>query len=101
DIAGRAFPAGRQVGFLAQEVEGVLPELVHTDAQGYKSVAYINLVPLLVEAIKTQQKQRDGDRTAIDALQAENAQLRAQLASLAAAVRDLQAARTPAPARLK
>jgi len=42
----------RYLGVLAQEVEAVLPEAVHTDAQGYKAVAYGNMVALLIEAIK-------------------------------------------------
>lgn len=42
----------RHVGILAQEVEVVLPEAVHTDAQGHKAVAYGNMVALLIEAIK-------------------------------------------------
>ena len=46
-----------QIGFIAQEVEKVFPELVATDANGYKSVAYQNMVPVLVETIKEQQKQ--------------------------------------------
>lgn len=41
------------VGVIAQEVETVLPQLVDTDEQtGMKSVAYSNMVGLLVEAIK-------------------------------------------------
>lgn len=52
----RSFPDGRQVGFIAQEVEKVLPEVVSTDAKGFKSVAYQNVVPVLVEAVKQQQK---------------------------------------------
>ncbi len=39
-------------GFLAQEVEEVLPELVHTDKDGIKSVDYIAVIPLLVNAIQ-------------------------------------------------
>jgi hypothetical protein len=50
-------PTGRQVGLIAQEVERSLPEVVRTDAEGYKSLSYQNLVPVLVEAIKEQQKQ--------------------------------------------
>jgi hypothetical protein len=33
------FPGGKQIGFIVQEVEQVLPELVTTDRNGYKSVA--------------------------------------------------------------
>jgi len=46
-------------GVIAQEVEKVLPEVVHTDADGMKSVAYGNVVGVLIEAIKEQQKQID------------------------------------------
>jgi hypothetical protein len=46
-----------QVGFIAQEVEAVLPALVSTGKDGYKSVAYSNAVPVLVEAVKEQQTQ--------------------------------------------
>ena len=46
-------------GVIAQEVEKVLPEVVHTDAEGMKSVAYGNVVGVLIEAIKEQQKQID------------------------------------------
>jgi hypothetical protein len=42
----------KQVGFIAQEVEKVLPEVVHTNEEGIKSLAYQNMVPVLVEAIK-------------------------------------------------
>lgn len=41
-----------QLGLLAQEVEQVYPELVSTDAQGYKAVNYAQLAPVLIEAIK-------------------------------------------------
>jgi hypothetical protein len=43
----RALPATPQLGFLAQEVEAVLPQLVSTDAQGYKGVAYAHVTTLL------------------------------------------------------
>ena len=47
----------RQTGVIAQEVEKVLPEAVSTNEEGIKSVAYGNMVGLLVEAIKEQQEQ--------------------------------------------
>jgi hypothetical protein len=49
-------PEGRQLGLIAQEVERVVPEAVTTDDQGYKSVAYDTLTPLLIEAVKAQQR---------------------------------------------
>jgi hypothetical protein len=47
----------RHTGVIAQEVETVLPEAVMTDEKGIKSVAYGNMVGLLIEAMKEQQKQ--------------------------------------------
>lgn len=44
--------SGRQIGVVAQEVEEVFPEVVHTDSQGYKSVEYNKLVAPLIEAVK-------------------------------------------------
>jgi hypothetical protein len=40
------------IGVIAQEVEKVFPQLVHTDPEGYKSVEYGNLVAPLIEAVK-------------------------------------------------
>ena len=45
----------KHIGVIAQEIEKVLPELVNTDDNGYKSVEYANITPLLIEAIKEQQ----------------------------------------------
>lgn len=43
---------GLQAGFIAQDVEAVLPHLVGTDESGYKSVNYIGIIPYLTNAIK-------------------------------------------------
>ncbi len=50
------FSDGKQIGLIAQEVEKVLPELVHTNEDGYKSVEYFQLTAVLIEAVKEQQK---------------------------------------------
>jgi hypothetical protein len=42
----------RQTGVVAQEVLEVLPEAVHGDEEGHYSVAYGNMVGLLIESIK-------------------------------------------------
>ena len=39
-------------GVLAQEVEKILPQAVNEDEYGVKRVAYNNIIPLLIEAIK-------------------------------------------------
>ncbi len=45
------------IGFIAQEVQQVVPEVVFQGADGYFSVDYSKLTPLLVEAVKEQQNQ--------------------------------------------
>jgi len=52
-------PSERKLGFIAQEVEAIIPELVKTNENGFKSVDYVSVIPVLVEAIKEQQKQID------------------------------------------
>jgi hypothetical protein len=51
--------ASRRFGFVAQDVKEVFPELVSKDAKGYLNVDYIGLIPVMVEALKEQQKQID------------------------------------------
>ena len=44
-------------GLTAQEVQQVFPQLVSTDEKGYLSLDYVGLVPVLIDALKTQQQQ--------------------------------------------
>jgi hypothetical protein len=53
--AGEDRGKGKNIGFIAQDVEKVAPELVYTVAEGHKSLSYDRFLPLLVEAIKEQQ----------------------------------------------
>jgi|TARA_Y100000022_G_C13192115_1_gene348548 hypothetical protein len=41
-----------EIGVIAQEVEKIVPEAVVENEDGFKSVAYGNLVALLIESIK-------------------------------------------------
>ena len=47
------------IGLLAQDVEKIIPQIVSTDTSKnqLKSLAYIELIPVLIEAIKEQQTQ--------------------------------------------
>lgn len=45
-----------RLGVIAQDVEKVLPEAVTTDSDGLKSVYYEQLIALLIEAVKEQDK---------------------------------------------
>lgn len=42
----------REIGFLAQEVEAVLPEVVMTDDEGNKLINYTALIPILTSSIQ-------------------------------------------------
>ncbi len=48
----KQFTNTKQIGFIAQDLEKIYPEMVFTDEKGYKSVDYSRLTPVLVEAIK-------------------------------------------------
>ncbi len=52
DFPEKSFKEGRDLGVIAQEVEEVFPEVVNTDRNGFKSVAYSKLISPIIEAIK-------------------------------------------------
>jgi hypothetical protein len=45
-----------KIGFIAQDVKDIFPELVSEDEDGYLSLSYVGLIPVMVEAIKEQQE---------------------------------------------
>jgi hypothetical protein len=73
------FSKDRQLGFIAQEVEKVVPELVHTDSKGYKSMSYNKLTAVIVEAMKEMKKVSDEK---ITSLEKENRSLKKRIASM-------------------
>ena len=70
-------------GFIAQEIEKVFPDLVGTDSNGFKTVNYSGVIPVLTEAIKTQQEE-------IESLKSENEQLKSTLEQLLKRVEALE-----------
>ena len=62
-----------QIGFIAQDLENIFPEIVRTNDEGYKSVDYSKLAPVLVEALKEQQSMilalQDANKQLLDRLQ--------------------------------
>ena len=79
-------PSKREVGVIAQEVEKVLPEVVSEDAQGYKSVDYSKLTPLLIEATKAQQVQIELLKSQDEAKQAQIESQQSQIEALKALI---------------
>lgn len=59
-------------GVIAQEVEQVLPNAVHTDAAGMKTVEYDQLLAPLIESIKQQQAEIKSLRYEIEKLKTSN-----------------------------
>lgn len=45
----------QNIGFIAQQLQEVFPDLVEEDSNNYLHVDYIGLIPILVESIKEQQ----------------------------------------------
>lgn len=58
-------------GFLAQEVKEVFPELVYEDKDGSLSVDYIGLIPIIVEAVKSQNQLINDQNNVISELKSE------------------------------
>ncbi len=79
DFPDLNFPQGSQLGVIAQDVEKVLPQLVYSGPDGYKSVSYEKLTPVLIEAIKDQQKQIESYKSQIQSLQAKVDHIEAML----------------------
>ena len=75
----------RKIGFIAQEVEEVVPEVVLTDStEDYKkSIAYQNLTALLTEGIKEQQAEFSTFRAHFYTLSCEHSTIKSQFMTLA------------------
>ncbi len=56
------------IGFLAQDVQNIFPELVSTDEDGYLSLDYMGLIPILVEAVKELNDNYEKDKTDLESL---------------------------------
>ncbi len=56
---------GTHYGFIAQEVDTVLPSIVHEDHNGIKSVSYTEVIPYLVAALKAEHFRNDSLATAL------------------------------------
>ncbi len=65
-------PSGKQYGFLAQEVEDILPELVKTSAiagdQELSGINYMQMIPILTKAIQDQGQLIENQQKQIDEL---------------------------------
>jgi hypothetical protein len=66
----KGFDTGNHYGVVAQEVEAVLPEVVRENLDGEKSVAYSEIIPVLIEAIKELETENDNLKQRLAAIEA-------------------------------
>jgi hypothetical protein len=71
EFAKNYFTPGRQMGLIAQEVEKIIPEAVN-EKDGFKGVDYARLVPLLIEAIKEQDKKIEALKQLVETMNKKN-----------------------------
>jgi hypothetical protein len=64
------FNEGVNYGFIAQELKEILPEAVKQDENGFYSVNYDEVIPLLVEGIKAQQQTIETLKDKVEEMQA-------------------------------
>ena len=69
----------KHIGVIAQELEAEYPELVNTDGDGFKSVDYSAITPVLIEAVKELKAEKDELQAEKDALEAKVEKLEAQM----------------------
>ncbi len=76
---------GLQIGFIAQNVQAVVPQIVHEDASTtLLSLDYARTTPLLFGAVQELDAKIEAQQTTIDTQQAEIDQLKAAVAALQA-----------------
>ena len=78
EFKDKNFEEGRQIGLIAQDVEQVIPEIVKTDEDGYKAIAYEKLTAVLVEALKEQKAAFEAQQAQIKELKLEMERLKAR-----------------------
>jgi hypothetical protein len=76
---------GRQLGFIAQDVESVVPEAVLTmkNPEGTLGLKYDSLIPILTKAVQQQQEQIAKLTAELRSLQAANDHLRQKVDAIA------------------
>tara|TARA_Y100000768_G_scaffold355494_1_gene309212 strand:- start:67 stop:1314 length:1248 start_codon:yes stop_codon:yes gene_type:complete len=82
EFTDRTFSKELSYGFIAQELEEVLPELVKEDAQGYKAVNYTGIIPILTSAIQEQNALLEEKEVELATMQSEIEALKAQFETL-------------------
>ncbi len=83
EFPDRKFTDGNQIGFLAQDVEKIIPEIVQHGKDGYLSIDYGRLTPVLVKAIQELVSENDDLKSANAELSSRLDKIEQRLAELA------------------
>jgi len=86
---GRNLASGEQIGFIAQDVQKVLPQLVKEDGEGYLGVSYQSLIPVLVESHKELSAKNTELEEALTEMQEANRKLEAEMESIKSMLSEL------------
>jgi len=89
-----AMGSDEEIGLIAQEVEAVYPELIE-EVEGYKAVNYIGLIPVLIEATKTQQQTISNQEQLLAQQQQVIQDLQSQMHSIQSLLDDLGLTQSP------
>ncbi|MFK7787198.1 MAG: tail fiber domain-containing protein [Crocinitomicaceae bacterium] len=79
---GLDLPEGQQIGFIAQDLQKVIPEMVREDEEGYLSVSYRSLIPVLVEGHKELKAENDDLKASLEEAQETNRKLEQEIESI-------------------
>jgi 6-pyruvoyl-tetrahydropterin synthase len=77
----KKFTNENQIGFIAQEVQKVLPAAVTKDANGDFAINYIEIIPVLTEAMKEQNATIENQNSKIENLENQLAEIKAMLSN--------------------
>ncbi len=79
DSLAKQFRNNERFGFIAQDVEKVMPEVVKTMPDKTKAIAYMDIIPVVVEAMKEQNTQIQTLQSIIELQQAQINELKTRI----------------------
>ena len=60
-VPNKRFRDRPQIGFIAEEVREILPDLVSEDHDGYLSIGYTAIIPVFADAVKELNNDKDAE----------------------------------------
>lgn len=98
EFPDRGFGTTEVAGLIAQDVEGIFPELVKSDAAGYRSVDYTALPLYVLQGVRETAARQDAEDARLRKLERENVELKRRLTEMEARL-DAPGAETSGPTR--